>query len=354
MEVTLSAAQDAANRFAIQGSVREVTEHPGGKIHASFVVMAGSRRYLLQSVNTHVFTQPELVMENVAAVTAHLVSHGERTPAVIGTREGGMLWRDETGGVWRMFEFIDRATTMETARGTAEAERAAAAFGRFQRVLADYAGPALHVTIPAFHDTGARLAALDQAIEAAPPERRERAQPVTAALETLRSEYAGFFGSAAERKGATGIAHHDAKIANVLFDSRTGEALCVVDFDTVMPGPLLVDFGDLVRSMATSAAEDERDAADVAAEPVRYGAITRGYLRHMADRLTEEDRSQMPMFGETMVFEQTVRFVTDYLDGDRYYRVTRAEHNLDRAWAQLSLLRSLREQHATFSRLVKR
>ena len=101
MEVTLSAAQDAANRFAIQGSVREVTEHPGGKIHASFVVMAGSRRYLLQNVNTHVFTQPELVMENVAAVTAHLVSHGERTPAVIGTREGGMLWRDETGGVWR-------------------------------------------------------------------------------------------------------------------------------------------------------------------------------------------------------------------------------------------------------------
>jgi len=113
MEVTLSAAQDAASRFAIQGTVREVSERPGGKIHASFVVTAGSRRYFLQCMNTQVFARPELVMENVAAVTAHLAASGERTPAIVGTREGGTLWRGEDGTSWRMFEFFDRAVTME-------------------------------------------------------------------------------------------------------------------------------------------------------------------------------------------------------------------------------------------------
>ena len=354
MGVGLSPAESAAGRFAIDGPLREVRPHPGGHIHESFVV-AADRRYLLQRLNTQVFPRPELVMENIAAVTAHLASRGERTLTIVAARDGTRLVRDPSGEAWRMYELLEGTVSRATARDAADAERAAAAFGRFQRALSDYSGPALHVTIPRFHDTKARITALEEAAVTAPSDRIRRARAVLEALTPHRVTLALFFGAVQFRYEAiVRIAHHDAKIANVLFDERTGEAVCVVDLDTVMPGLSLFDFGDLVRSMVSPAAEDERDVAHIVAEPARYEAIARGYLREMRDQLIDDEVGCLPLFGEAMVFEQAVRFLTDYLQGDRYYRIAREDHNLDRARAQLALLESMREQHDAFSRMVHR
>jgi len=349
----LAAATAAAGGFAIDGPVREVRPHPGGHIHRSYIVTGGSRRYLLQGMNTRVFTRPEQVMENVAAVTAHLASRGERTLVIVRARNGDALLRAGDGGTWRMFEFLEHAVTRETARDAADAEAAADAFGRFQRALADYHGPPLHVTIPRFHDTAARVEALDRAVHADASGRAARAAGALAAVDRHRTRLAPLFGTAASRGDAVvRIAHHDAKIANVLFDARTSGSLCVVDLDTVMPGLSLYDFGDLVRSTVSPAAEDERDVARIAADPARYAAIVRGYLRGTGGLLAPSERALLPAAAEAMVFEQAVRFVTDFLEGDRYYPVARAEHNLDRATAQLALLESLVAQRDGFHRMV--
>jgi Ser/Thr protein kinase RdoA (MazF antagonist) len=292
-------------------------------------------------------------MENIAAVTAHLARKGERTLAYVPARAGAPLAWDAGGSCWRMSEFIDGAMMLERARDAADAERAADAFGRFQRALADYAGAPLHATLAGFHDTAARVAALGRATSADSHARATRAHDVLAGLERHRGRLAGFFAAARIAHPAfERIAHHDAKIANVLFDAR-GNAICVIDLDTVMPGLSLYDFGDLMRSMVSAAAEDEPDPARVHAEAARYAAIVRGYLAGTGAMLGDAERHLLPGAAEAMTFEQSVRFLTDFLEGDRYYRVARPEHNLERARAQLALLDSLAEQRAEFHRMVE-
>ena len=352
MEVT-DAAAAAAPRFAIEGAVRDVRPHPGGHIHRSFVVTASERRYLLQRMNTDVFRAPELVMDNIAAVTAHLVKRGQRTLTVIPARAGGSLVRDHAGGCWRMFDLIEGVVTRERANDAADAGSAARAFGQFQRALEDYRGPRLHVTMPGFHDTLQRVAALDLARAEDWNDRAGEAADAFECVDRHRSRLANFFMAAQVRYEAiVRVAHHDAKIANLLFDAASGEPICVVDLDTVMPGLSLFDFGDLVRSMVSPAAEDEPDPSRGAAEPARFAAIVRGYLDGVHHMLSADERGLLPFAAEAMVFEQGVRFLTDHLEGDEYYRIDRAGQNLDRARTQFALLESLVQQEAEFSRMV--
>jgi len=352
--VAASAAAEAAGQFAIDARGVEVQPHPGGHIHEAFLVTADRRRFMLQRMNARVFPRPELVVANIAAVTEHLTRKGTRTLRLVPARAGGWLARPAAGGAWRMSEFIEGSVTLETARDALEAERAAAAIGEFQRALADYAGPTLHLTLPGFHDTARRVAALDRAAEAAEPSRVSTARDVLEGLRRHRTALADFFARArAEDPARERIAHHDAKIANVLFDARTKAVLCVIDLDTVMPGLSLYDFGDLVRSMVSPAAEDEPDPSRVHAEAERYAAIVRGYLAGTGAMIGDAERRLLPGAAEAMVFEQGVRFLTDYLEGDRYYRIARPEHNLERARAQLALLDSLAAQGAEFRRMVR-
>ena len=352
--MSLDRAADAAARFATDGPVRAVRPHSGGHIHASFIVETPTRRWLLQRLNTSVFPRPDLVMANVAAVTAHLAARGERTLTFVPARDGAPLAFDDDGTPWRMFEFIEGAVTRETARDEHDAASAAHAFGRFLRALADYAGPPLHETIPGFHDTAARVAALDRAIAADAAGRAAGARAAVDAIARHRDALTGAFARARALGDARlRIAHLDAKIANVLFDARSGDALCVVDLDTVMPGLSLHDFGDLVRSMVSPAAEDEPDPARVHADPARYAAILRGYLHGAGPVLGAAERARLPEGAEAMVFEQAVRFLTDHLEGDRYYRTARPGHNLERARAQLALLDSLVEQRGAFRRMAE-
>jgi hypothetical protein len=365
--VALSPAElaDAASAFAAPGTLTGVEPFPSGHIHDSYIATfrhsRGASRYLLQNLNTSVFPNPAVVMENIERVTTHIAGKvsGEpdverRALALIATRDGAM-WRQDPGGrVWRMYRFIEGALTRSTARNAADAAAAGAAFGRFQRQVADLPAPRLQETIPGFHHTPTRVLALDAAVAA---DRAGRAAGVQDELVTIRRErhLAGALLDACSRgELPERIAHNDAKLDNVLIDAETGDALCVVDLDTVMPGLGLYDFGDLVRSIGSTAAEDERDLSRVRLEPQLIEAVARGYLREMRDLLTFAERALLVTSARVIVFEQAVRFLTDHLDGDRYYRVSRPDHNLDRARTQLKLLEQLDRAATGLERSVGR
>jgi hypothetical protein len=236
----------------------------------------------------------------------------------------------------------------------AQAREAARAFGAFQRLLVGLDVPRLRETIPHFHDTRARLAALEAAVAAGSAGRAAGAReeiafarahaPLASALAALHER-----GLAPER-----VAHNDTKINNVLFDDATGEAICVIDLDTVMPGPSLCDFGDLVRTVSSRAAEDERDLSRVEADPALFAALAEGYLAGAGDLLAPAEREQLVAAGEVMTYECGLRFLADYLAGDVYFRVKRPGHNLDRCRAQFALLRSLERQADDFREMVVR
>ncbi len=353
----LKRAAAIASRFTIDAGPYRVEPHAGGHIHDSFVVTAGERRWFLQRMNTRVFQEPDRVMENIVNVTAFLArtaTPGERALATVPAREGGWLVRNEAKECWRMFAHLERTVSHATAVRAPDAASAARTFGQFQRRLSAYDGPQLHVTIPRFHDTTRRLHAFERAARA---DRHRRAVNVAAEIEFAisRRSLATVLADAHARGDAVRrIAHNNAKIANILFDETSGSALCVVDLDTVMPGLSLYDFGDLVRSMVSPGAEDAPDLSTVSADPDRFAAIALGYLDGTDGLLSDAERRLMPVAAETIVYEQGLRFLTDHLEGDAYYRVERPEHNLDRARAQFALLRSLERQRAEFSRIVER
>ena len=340
----------AAAAFVGEGAVCEPLAT--GHIHASYVVRCGAERYFLQRINSQVFSEPRQVMANVLLVTAHVRrSNGSITsPALLPTRAGSPWLEDGSGQIWRCMEFVDGKAKL-VVESADDAHAAGLAFGAFARLLASYDGPPLAETIPGFHDTAHRLKQLERAIVA---DRAGRVAGSREEIESLRAR-AGLADLLATRR-ATGavpcrLAHNDAKIANVLFDSATGHARWVVDLDTVMPGSLLHDFGDLVRSSVSRCSED---AAAPAAEPVLFAALAEGFLDGVGDTATEAELALLEGAGRLITFEQAIRFLADHLDGDTYYRIERAGQNLDRARGQLALLQSLERQSAAFSDIILR
>lgn len=346
--------REILGRFALFGDVTAIASLPGGHINRSWLATVegaeGPRRYVLQRINERVFVRPDLVMENIGRITTHLLGRlkaenveeiGRKATVLVPTRTGDASWVDATGGTWRIFTYIENSRAALRAEGPDQAYRAARAFGAFQRRLASYDGPRLHDTIPGFHDTPKRLEALRTAISL---DRTGRASMVRA--ETEKSFRHGALANVlldAFRRGGMPerIVHNDAKIANVLFDIDSGDALCVIDLDTVMPGLSLYDFGDMVRSMACFADEDATDLDTVVLQPDLVEAVRQGYLHEAAHFLTPVERALLPAAARLITYEQAIRFLTDYLDGDRYYVTSRPDQNLDRCRVQLALLDQL-------------
>jgi len=343
---------DVVARFAIDAPVVAVEPFsgPAGHINASYVVTTHrGGRFFLQRLNRHVFPNLDALMQNVARVTRHVGGPLRLVP----TREGLACARDDQGDVWRLYGFIERAVARAMA-SAADAERAAGAFGAFQRALADLPGPRLHETIPQFHDTPRRLESFECAVQRDSAGRAAEARKEIAQVQGRRELAAVLVKAAASGTVPERIVHNDAKLANVLFDAASGEALCVVDLDTVMPGLALFDFGDLVRSMATRAAEDERDTSRVRLEPELFESIARGYVAATRELLTPAERELLVPAAQVIVFEQAVRFLIDHLEGDRYYRIARPGHNLDRCRTQLALLDALLAGERALEQIVTR
>lgn len=354
MGVSDATLRAIAARFALDGEIEGIRPLPGGHINESYRVDVERegrvRRYLLQRLNPQVFPRPELVMENVARVTGHIAKRLQeegaagrerRAPTLVPTREGRGWHTEPDGTCWRALPFVSGAVTRERARSPADARVAARAFGGFLRLLADLEDPPLHETIPGFHDTAARIARLEAVARADPCGRAGEAREALDALMAQRALAEMLPPLLASGAVPRRIAHNDAKLANVLLDERTGEALCVVDLDTVMPGSALFDFGDMVRSMTSPTVEDEEEPARVGVRLPFFEALVRGYLGAAGALLTPVERDLLPFAGRLLTFEQGVRFLTDHLDGDRYYRVRRPGHNLARCRTHLALLRSL-------------
>lgn len=358
-------ARAAFSRFATGAPLVSLEPHASGLINHSWLVSVETegpvRRFLLQQINRHVFHEPARVLANMRRITGHLrqrlASEGipdidRRVASLVPTLDGASGHTDERGETWRLMPWIDGTRSAERAATEAEARETARGFGLFARLLADLPPPALFATIPGFHDTAARVRALERALAADPAGRASACREETSALLDRRALGAALAGPDAAAPERLRPVHNDAKIANVLFDAGSGEVVAVVDLDTTMPGRAAHDFGDLVRSTVSDSAEDERDLARVRVRPPYFAALAKGYLAGLGDAVTPDERALLVTGARVIVYEQAVRFLADHLDGDRYYRISRSEHNLDRARAQLALLASLESAGPELDRIV--
>jgi len=328
------AAEAAAAAVDLPGAVDAVEPHPTGHINDGYLVVAGARRYLLQRLNPSVFHDPDAVMTNVAAVTDHLRAKGEPTLKLVSTRHGSSSWQGTDGAVWRMYEYIHDVQPLEVGSPAAAAV-VGRAYGRFHRLLSDLDSSRLRVSLPGFHDPGRRIAQLEAAVEADPYGRLGEACGLVDAVRTLRHAIAADSTLAGL---PVRVAHNDAKAANLLVDGAGAQQPVVIDLDTVMPGSVLWDVGDMIRS---STGTPEEATATVSFDVDRYSALVDAWLAETGDLITEHERDAVPRAGLVVTFEQAVRFLTDHLEGDVYFRVTRPGENLDRAANQLELVRSM-------------
>ena len=315
-----------------------------GLINESYLIeFADGARKVLQRINGTIFPDPDALMQNFCRVTNHIRSKGAVTLRHTPTSGGEAYYRDAGGAAWRLLNHLEGTAPLAVSASEAQMESAAKAFGVFSRLLADLPQPRLHEVIPGFHNTRRRFDDFLAAAKDASAERKQRAsREIDAILArqewcTLISDAVGS-GDVPER-----VAHNDAKLDNVLLRMDNQSATCVIDLDTVMPGSILHDFGDLVRSAAATAVEDEEDLSRIGVSVPRLNALTQGFLAGCGDILTARERELLPLAGAAMTYEQAVRFLTDFLCGNPYYKTSKPDHNLHRARNQLHLLGQLEQ-----------
>ncbi len=341
-------------------SVDEEISHYGNG-HINDTYLSDSGKYILQRINTNIFKNPEGVMENIELVTEFLrekiIKEGgnpeRETLRVIKTRDGKNLYRDGED-VYRVYNFVDDNLTVEVVENPEDMYQAGLGFGKFARLLSDFPAEKLTETILDFHNTKKRFDAFCKVLK---EDRVKRAQ-------ALRDE----IDFVLKREGITEVVtslidsgeiplrvtHNDTKINNILFDKTTREALCVIDLDTVMPGSMLYDFGDALRIGASTAAEDEVDLTKVKFSRENFEAFLKGYLKETAKILTPKEIELLAFSAKLLTFECGMRFLTDYLDGDRYFKIHHEGHNLDRARNQFKLVLEIEEMEDELSQIADR
>ncbi|MGI6238510.1 MAG: phosphotransferase enzyme family protein [Christensenellales bacterium] len=328
-----------ADIFQISGEVRDIRPYGNGHINETYLVATDSARYILQRINNAIFRDVEALMRNISAVTAHLAARDPdpRHVLTLVQTKAGASYAHVDGGFYRMYVFIEDSLCLESAQSAADFEASARAFGDFQNRLSDFPAHTLTETIPRFHDTPDRYRIFKDAVAADPLGRaRDAAREIDFAL--AREADAGIMtGMRARGELPLRVTHNDTKLNNVLFDIRTRAPLCVIDLDTVMPGLAGNDFGDSIRFGASTAAEDERDLGKVRFSMPLFDAYARGYLAACGAGLTPSEIATLPMGAKLMTLECGVRFLTDHLLGDVYFKIHREHHNLDRCRTQFKL-----------------
>ena len=334
-----------------------------GHINDTFLTVA-DKRYIMQRMNTRIFTKPMELMENILGVTEHIRSKAaamgradvERASlVVVPTLSGANFFVDSEGEYWRVYEFTEGTVTQEVVENKQDFYNCAVAFGQFQRMLSDYSAEKLHETIVNFHNTPWRYENLMKAVAA---DKCGRLAEVKAEVDfaMARKEFA----CTLENARANGtlplrVTHNDTKLNNILFDAETHEPVCVIDLDTVMPGYSVNDFGDSIRFGANTAVEDETDISKISLSLELFEAYAKGFIGGCNGSLTETELELLPVGAMMMTFECGMRFLTDYLEGDTYFKIHRPKHNLDRARNQFALVadmeRKLPEMKAIIERL---
>ena len=338
---------DVCSHFAFSGTVADVRICGNGHINSTYIVTAeNGKRYILQILNTAIFTDPVGVMNNIVAVTDHiragLARAGEDaergTMRVIRTTDGRNGYADAEGRFWRAYDFVEGTVCRLTLDSPETFARVGEAFGDFQRRLADFDASVLIESIPNFHNTKNRYANFLAALERNASGRAHLIEEEIKFITDRADKCSLIVDALADGSLPLRVTHNDTKLSNILLDETTEEAVCIIDLDTVMPGSALYDLGDSIRSGASSAAEDEPDLDKVHFLPEMFKVYARGFIKGCGGALTEKEISMLPDGGYMLTLEQAIRFLTDYLDGDTYFHVDYPEHNLIRTRTQIKLV----------------
>lgn len=348
--------ETAIKNFKFEGNLTEVSGYGNGHINDTYLLVFNDNdqenRYILQRINTNIFKQPEEVMENIEAVTSYLsqqiIAAGgnplRETMNIIRTLDDALGFEDEDSNYWRAYIFIENSESIEMIENPEHFYKSGLAFGQFQAALADFPAEKLHFTIPNFHNTVSRMADFKQAIENNKSGRKHLIEDEIKWVFERESFASTLWDLHAEGKLPLKVTHNDTKINNVLFDRDTKETLCVIDLDTVMPGFSLDDFGDSIRSGATTGAEDEPDLSKVNFSIDLYKEFAKGFIEGSNNTLSPLEIDLLPEGAKMMTFECGIRFLADYLDGDVYFKTEHEQHNLDRARTQFKLVSDMEDQ----------
>lgn len=336
-----------------------VEPYGNGHINDTYIAEL-DQKYILQKINTGIFRDPAGLMNNIFAVTEHLRKKikaaggnpDRETLTVIKTKNGENFYKDECGDCYRMYKFIENSVSYDAVENPVQLYNAAKAFGKFQRMLADFPAESLNETIPDFHDTRKRFAQLEEAVN----------RDACGRLAEVEKEVKFAF----DRKADTGVimesiengsvpvrvTHNDTKLNNVMLDVNTGEGVCVIDLDTVMPGSLLFDYGDALRFGASSGSEDEQDLSKIYFDLNLFEYFTRGYLEETKSVMTPREIELLPFSAKMLTYECGIRFLTDYLNGDTYFKIHREKHNLDRCRTQFKLVYDIEQKTDEMKKII--
>ncbi|MBQ3133368.1 MAG: aminoglycoside phosphotransferase family protein [Clostridia bacterium] len=352
MKNDLNLAVSALNHFQITGTLRGCAPYGNGHINDTFCAFTEDahskrRRYILQAINQTVFSRPDKVMENIEGVIEHLHTKTDDPRAVmtlVPTVDGHAFYTDENGGCWRLYDFVEDSLCLERPESNEDFYQSALAFGQFQRDLSDFPAENLNETIPNFHNTPVRYQRFLEAVKA---DKCGRAKDVADEIRFV-TDRADFYSVLLDAHKAgelpLRVSHNDTKINNVLLDADTRSALCVIDLDTIMPGFSVTDFGDSIRFGASTAAEDEKDLSKVWMDLELFKTYTAGFLAGCGGSLPNSEILLLPEGAKMMTIECGMRFLTDYLEGDTYFRIHYPTHNLDRCRTQFKLVADMEEK----------
>ena len=347
--------QKAINYFKVEGTPVDCKAFGHGHINYTYKVTTDRhKQYVLQRINKNVFKDPEAVMENVSAVSEFLRERVEDPRAAlrfIPTESGKYFHKDGRGEYWRVYEFVG-GFCLEAPESEADFYESAIAFGNFQEMLSDFPAEKLHETIPEFHNTLHRSAQFEDACEQDMYNRAKKVAPEIGFVVARKGEAGTLQRMRESGELPLRVTHNDTKLNNVLLDTETRKALCVLDLDTVMPGLSLYDYGDSIRFGASTAPEDEKDLSRVHIDLNMFRIYTLGYLK-ACPSMTPAEIRMLPWGARIITLELGVRFLTDYLEGDQYFKIAYPDHNLVRAKAQLRLVEDMEEHWDEMEKIVR-
>ncbi|MGL5434829.1 MAG: phosphotransferase enzyme family protein [Lachnospiraceae bacterium] len=360
--------REAMTAFQLDGTITGHSRYGNGHINDTFLLCTqpensdNEKRYILQRINHHIFKNPGELIENISGVTSYLnqkIKEQQGDPLretlnLVKTKENQDLFQDGIGCYWRCYLFIEDTVCYEKAENSKDFYESGKAFGNFQNLLAKYPAATLHETIPDFHHTPRRYQTLIQAANRDLCQRASLVLPELTFIKKRASEVSSAFDLQQKGLLPLRVTHNDTKLNNILFDQTTKKAICVIDLDTIMPGLSIHDFGDAIRFGANTALEDETDLDRVSLSLELFDSYTRGFLEGCSGRLTNQEIRMLPMGAKLMTLECGIRFLTDYLQGDTYFKIHRPDHNLDRARTQLKLVADMEKKWDLMGEIVSK
>ena len=363
---TSNKVHEAIDGFKLPGELKECIRYGSGHINDTYRLTyetpQGTKRYILQRMSKSIFKKPVELMENVSGVTAWLrkkiIENGgdpeRETLTLVKSNDGLPYFVDSTGEYWRVYLFIEGATCYDAVKDDNDFYQSAVAFGHFQRLLADYPAETLHETIKDFHNTPDRLEKFKKAVAEDVCGRAASVQKeIDFILEREELTHA-LYDLQLDGRLPLRVTHNDTKLNNIMIDDETGKAICVIDLDTVMPGLTANDFGDSIRFGASTALEDEQDLSKVSCDMELFDVYAKGFIEGCGGKLTQKEIEMMPMGAKVMTFECGMRFLTDHLQGDTYFKIHRENHNLDRCRTQFKLVEDMEAKWDTMQEIIKK